>query len=307
MFCVATRCRFSHLRCPVYSPNWISSVSIWPYSVSNLKALTSLLLTPISLRHSSNSPTQSPKVPILKVEAIVPLDINDAPARSPDDSILQAHPNTLQFGVVLDGVHAQFAPKARLLIAAKWHRRIHQAVSIDPHNAGAQLRCPLDQFFHESIVRPRFHKQTRAGIATLAFAVEDSGDGALHRAIQIGISKHDVGRFTAQLQRHSLQIVGGSTHDFFAHRGRAGESDLVYAFMFYQRLPGLRTAGNDIQHARGQPRLLRQFAETQRRERSLLRGLQYESAAAGQRRPQFPGGQQQRKIPRYDSGHHADG
>ena len=156
-------------------------------------------------------------------------------------------------------------------------------------------------------MRLGFHKQTRAGVAALAFAIKDSGDGALHRAIQIRVSKYDVGRFTAQLQRHSLQIVGGGTHDFFAHRGRAGEGDLVYAFMLYQRLPGLRAAGNDIQHAWGQSCLLRQFAETQRRERRLLRGLQYESAAAGQRRPQLPGGQQQRKIPRNDSGHHADG
>src|SRR5437660_12774212 len=121
MFCVATRCRFSHLRCPVYSPNWISSVSIWPYSVSNLKALTSLLLTPISLRHSSNSPTQSPKVPILKVEAILPLDINDAPARSADDSILQAHPNTPQVGVVLVRVHAQIPANARVRNSAQRH------------------------------------------------------------------------------------------------------------------------------------------------------------------------------------------
>src|SRR5580704_18831259 len=63
--CVGTWRRFSHLRRPLNDPNWISSVSIAPYSVSNLKLATSSRLTPISWRHSSKRPTQSLKVPIL--------------------------------------------------------------------------------------------------------------------------------------------------------------------------------------------------------------------------------------------------
>src|ERR1700730_16845285 len=62
--CVGTCRRFSHLRRPLYEPNWISSVSIAPKSVSNLKLAISSWLTPISLRQSSNRPTQSLNVPI---------------------------------------------------------------------------------------------------------------------------------------------------------------------------------------------------------------------------------------------------
>src|SRR5579859_904969 len=41
-----------------------------PYRVSNLNSETSLGFTPISLRQSSNKPTQSPKVPIFNIEAM---------------------------------------------------------------------------------------------------------------------------------------------------------------------------------------------------------------------------------------------
>src|SRR5215467_6932712 len=62
--CVGIWRRFSHFFLPLKWPNWISSVSMAPKSVSNLKLAISSRLTPISLRHSSKSPTQSEKVPI---------------------------------------------------------------------------------------------------------------------------------------------------------------------------------------------------------------------------------------------------
>src|SRR6266568_179596 len=61
---VGTWRRFSHLRLPLKCPNWISSVSMAPKRVSKLKLAISSRLTPISLRQSSNRPTQSLKVPI---------------------------------------------------------------------------------------------------------------------------------------------------------------------------------------------------------------------------------------------------
>src|SRR5205814_4455961 len=62
--CVGIWRKFSHLRLPLKWPNWISSVSMAPNNVSNLKLAISSRLTPISLRHSSKSPTQSENVPI---------------------------------------------------------------------------------------------------------------------------------------------------------------------------------------------------------------------------------------------------
>src|SRR5215469_5158704 len=61
---VGTWRRFSHFFFPWKWPNWISSVSIAPNRVSNLKLEISSRSTPISFLHSSNRPTQSLKVPI---------------------------------------------------------------------------------------------------------------------------------------------------------------------------------------------------------------------------------------------------
>src|ERR1700726_2215942 len=40
--------------------------------------------------------------------------------------------------VVLERVVAHLPAPARLLVAAEWHRRVKDAVAVDPHRAGAQ-------------------------------------------------------------------------------------------------------------------------------------------------------------------------
>ena len=69
-------------------------------------------------------------------------------------------------------------------------------------------------------------------------------------------------------------------------------------------LSGLRAAGNDVQHAGRNASFDRQLTEPQRGQRGLLGGLQNNRAAAGQRRTELPGGEQQREIPRNDQPHH---
>ena len=73
-----------------------------------------------------------------------------------------------------------------------------------------------------------------------------------------------------------------------------------------RRAGGFAVARHDIHHAIGKACFLNQFAEAQRRKRRLLRGLQHNGAACRQRRRQFPGRHQQRKIPGNDLADDAD-
>ena len=65
--------------------------------------------------------------------------------------------------------------------------------------------------------------------------------------------------------------------------------------------------GDDVEHARGQPRLRDQFAEPEGAERGVLRRLQDDRAASCQRWGELHRGQDQRRVPRHDCGNDADG
>src|SRR5258707_9505998 len=67
--------------------------------------------------------------------------------------------------------------------------------------------------------------------------------------------------------------------------------------MFYQRLAGYAVAGDDIHYARRQTNFGAQLGERQRRQRSVLRGLQHYGVSGRQRWSNFPGQHQQWKIP----------
>ncbi len=94
--------------------------------------------------------------------------------------------------------------------------------------------------------------------------------------------------------------------DLAADGRRPGEGDLVDVGMVDQRGPGLAVAREDVQHARREADLERELAEPQRAQRRLLGGLQHDRAARRQRRPELPGGHQQREVPGDDLPAHAD-
>src|SRR3954451_4972312 len=147
--CVGTWRRFSHFLRPFQWPNWMSSVSMAPKSVSKLKPRISSLSTPISLRQSLNSPTQSPKVPILSVETAMK---SVAPNTAYFVRCSECEPNRLQLCVMLDGVGAQLASEAGLLVAAEGHGRVHGTISIDPD--GARLQPARECVRLLDIIRP---------------------------------------------------------------------------------------------------------------------------------------------------------
>src|ERR1700722_10875277 len=70
---------------------------------------------------------------------------------------------------------------------------------------------------------------------------------------------------------------------------------------------GFAVAGNDVDDAIGNSRLLNQLAEQKSGERSLFGRLEYHATAGGQGRSEFPRGHQQREIPGNDLADDADG
>ena len=74
-----------------------------------------------------------------------------------------------------------------------------------------------------------------------------------------------------------------------------------------QRFAGrVAEAGHDAEDAGRDPRLQREFGEPQCGQRRLLRGLEHERVAGGERRPDLPGRHDHREIPGHDGPDHAD-
>ena len=65
--------------------------------------------------------------------------------------------------------------------------------------------------------------------------------------------------------------------------------------------------GNDIDHSVREAGLLNELSQPQAGQRRLLGWFHDDRASGGQRRPELPGGHEQRKIPRNDLAHDADG
>src|SRR5438045_733025 len=113
--CVGIWRRFSHLRLPLKWPNWISSVSMAPKRVSNLKLEISSRLTPMSLRQSSKRPTQSEKVPIFAT-----LPGMDSPITRPKSSPPggnRIHEERVVSSLVLRAIYKQDSPQEDVLLA----------------------------------------------------------------------------------------------------------------------------------------------------------------------------------------------
>ena len=104
------------------------------------------------------------------------------------------------------------------------------------------------------------------------------------------------------------QVAHRRLRDLDPDRRRPGEGELVDARVRGQRLAGLRRrAGDDVEDARRQPRLLEAARELERRDRRVVGGLRDQRAAGRERRRDLPGQQHQRRVPRHDRPDDADG
>ena len=164
--------------------------------------------------------------------------------------------------------------------------------------AKAQPVHPAFQLGVKAVGDALLHQQTAACAADLTLIEPDGIDKALDGAVQIGVVKHDIGRFAAQFQGQRLAGACGGFPDLAAHRRRSGKGDLVHIAMGDQGGPGIAVACNDVQHALGQPGLARQFGEQQGGQRRVFGGFQDNGIASGQGGGNLPRQHQQRKVPR---------
>ena len=67
-----------------------------------------------------------------------------------------------------------------------------------------------------------------------------------------------------------------------------------------RRAGGLAEAGDDVDDAVGYAGFCKQLAESRRRQRRLLRGLEHDRAARGERRRELPRRHHEREVPRND-------
>src|ERR1035441_3233637 len=147
----------------------------------------------------------------------------------------------------------------------------------------------LNRFVANSAAAGVRSVQPGASAAALAVIEEDGAGRAWDRRLEIGVLEYYVRRFAAQLQRHFLEIAGGSMDDQLADFGGSCEGNLVDVGMRGQRGPcGFAVARNNVHYAFREAGFHDQLAKTQRGERRLLCGFQHDCAARGQSWTKFP-------------------
>ena len=102
-------------------------------------------------------------------------------------------------------------------------------------------------------------------------------------------------------------VAGGAAHHLLPDLGRAGEADLGDVGMLDQPLPDDRArADDDVDDALREPRLERELAEPQRRQRRELGGLQHDGVPARERRAELPARDVEREVPGHDQADDAE-
>lgn len=114
--------------------------------------------------------------------------------------------------------------------------------------------CALDQPLQQSIRDALLYDQARCRTTDLALIPEDSEHDPFDGSLDVGVVEHDERRFTTEFEADVLDILRGSHEDFRAGRDRAGEGDLVDAWMVRQALPRHGTkAGDKVENPAGSP------------------------------------------------------
>src|ERR1700733_6242964 len=115
------------------------------------------------------------------------------------------------------------------------------------------------------------HEQSRSGGADLPGVAAKSIHGGRYGGVDIGVGEDDVRRFTAEFERHFLDVASGGAKDFLADGGGAGEGNLIDAGMVCHRgARGGAEAGHDIYYARRKVGLLGQFGKSESGKRRLF-------------------------------------
>ena len=138
----------------------------------------------------------------------------------------------------------------------------------------------------------------------MAGSGKDARDHTHNGCFELGVFEHDVGRLTTQLERDLLQVLGGTLIDALTGCVRTGERDLHDVGVVDHCLAAFMTKASDhVDHAGRETSLFEQLHERNRRGRGELGRLDDCRVASRERGGEFPGEQQQRRVPRCD---HAD-
>ena len=167
-------------------------------------------------------------------------------------------------------------------------------------------RDPLDELLAD---RP-MDDEPRPGVAGLAAVVEDPPADRRRGRLEIAdVGEDDLRALAAELEGDRLDVRG---------RRSARSSDLptsVEPVNATLSTPGWRASaspttapgpGTTLRTPSGQSGLARQLGQAQRRERRLRRRLQHDRVPGRQGRPELPGGDDERVVPRHDRGDDAE-
>ena len=151
------------------------------------------------------------------------------------------------------------------------------------------------------------HEQPRSGVTNLARIEENTHGGDRNGGLEIGIIIDENRRFTAKFKRNALQIACRRLHNALAHRCRSGERYLVDVRVVDQRCArDMAIAGYDVDDAFGHASFQRQFAQTQRAERSQLGRLDDHATTSSQRGRKLCAQGGERTVPRRDDARDTD-
>ncbi len=129
--------------------------------------------------------------------------------------------------------------------------------------------------------------------------------GRLGGALHVGIFQHDQRILAAQLDAALLEMGAGLGSDLPANGGRAGERDALDIGVLDQLVTDLRhmvtRAGDDVEDALGQARLLEDFGEQEAAQiGGFLGGLEHDGVAGSEREEETACRENAGKIPRAD-------
>ena len=161
----------------------------------------------------------------------------------------------------------------------------------------------------EGLVDAALDQQAGPGDTDLAAVAEDRRSRDLGRLGQIaGVVKDDVRGLATQFQIDALEIGARRVFEQAPPgAARAGEHhDVDVAVQAHGLTDDPAFAGDNVEHAVGQARLVAQLGQPHQAQRGNLRRFDHDRVACGQRRGDFPRTDHQREVPGDDGADHAD-
>src|ERR1700734_4055247 len=121
---------------------------------------------------------------------------------------------------------------------------------VEQRVAHARGLAERHEFVDELVVDRTMNQRARPGDASLAGGGENAGHNALNSVVDSGVLEHDIGRFTAKLERNGLDGPRGKLVDALSGPVAPGEGDLRDMRMGDEALADLGAkAGQDIHDA----------------------------------------------------------